>query len=113
MGNGHRPEIPTEFPALVQTPLPPALLKAQLAGQLEATCFAYRMGEISILVSKELGLGWHMSVAHPSRYPTWDEMVHIRYTLLPDEVTMAMFLPPQSEYINIHNNCFQLYQVRP
>ncbi len=111
--NGHTPEKPTTFPDIIQTPLPAILLKAQLAGQVEATCFAYRMGELSILVAKELGHGWHVSIAHPDRYPTWDEIVHIRYTLLPDEVTMAMLLPPKAEYINIHTNCFQLWQVGP
>jgi hypothetical protein len=26
-------------------------------------------------------------------------------------VTMAMILPPKSEYVNIHNFCFHLHQI--
>ena len=34
-----------------------------------------------------------------------------RYDLVPDSVTMAMLLPPRSEYVNIHNNCFHLHEI--
>ena len=55
---------------------------------------------------------WHLSISHPDRYPTWDEIVEARYELVPDKVTMAMFLPPKNQYVNLHNNCFHLYEVR-
>jgi hypothetical protein len=74
------------------------------------------MGECSILVSRDVGAAgrpadpWHLSIAHPTRYPTWDEIARARYTLLPDVAWMAMYLPPKDEYINLHRNCFQLYE---
>lgn len=34
-----------------------------------------------------------------------------RYALLPDDCLMAMLLPPQSEYLNIDPNCFDLYEI--
>jgi hypothetical protein len=76
----------------------------------------YLMGECSIIVTRDVGAGgrpadpWHLSIAHPARYPTWDEIARARYTLLPDVAWMAMYLPPKSEYINLHRNCFQLYE---
>lgn len=109
--DGHTPQPGSTFPAIQETVLPLALIRAQLAGQMEADTHAYRMGDVSILISKEPGMGWHMSIAHPSRYPTWDEVAHLRYRLLPDAITMAMLLPPHDQYINIHQNCFQLWQV--
>jgi len=72
---------------------------------------AYRMGQCSVLVQWHLAYGWHMSTAHPDRYPTWDEIKTARYQLLPQDITMAMLLPPPGEFVNVHNNCFHLHQV--
>jgi hypothetical protein len=30
---------------------------------------------------------------------------------LPDDVTMAMLLPPSGEYVNIDEKCFHLYEI--
>ena len=56
--------------------------------------------------------GWHLSISHPSRYPTWDEIRDARYDLLPDGCTMAMLLPPKGEYVNLHRNCFHLHEIK-
>lgn len=72
----------------------------------------FRMGtKITIILSHSPDYGWHMSIAHPERYPTWDEIAYARYTLIPNEVTIALMLPPKEQYVNFHNNCFQLHQV--
>ena len=73
---------------------------------------AYRFGECLVIVSQDGGY-WHMSISHPSRYPTWDEIRDARYELVPDHVTMALLLPPREEYVNIHPNCFHLWEVTP
>lgn len=70
----------------------------------------YSLGECSVIVTKEFGT-WHLSVAHPRRYPTWDEIAEARYRVVPDAVTMALVLPPRAEYVNLHENCFQLTEV--
>lgn len=54
---------------------------------------------------------WHISIAHPDRYPTWDEIADVRYKLIPDDVTMAMLLPPPGEYVNLHEHCFHLWEI--
>jgi hypothetical protein len=54
---------------------------------------------------------WHLSISHPERYPTWDELADARYTLVPDQLTMAMLLPPRDEYLNVHEHCFHLWQI--
>lgn len=54
---------------------------------------------------------WHLSIAHPDRYPTWDEIADARYHLILDEVTMALLLPPPGEYVNEHPHCFHLWQI--
>lgn len=73
-------------------------------------------GRLNALVSDE-PLGWHLSIAHvldsgrPGRYPTWDEIVHARQQLLPDEAFFAMVLPPAADYINLHPTTFHLHQI--
>ena len=54
---------------------------------------------------------WHMSISHPRRYPTWDEIADVRYELVPKEVTMAMMLPPPGEYLNLHEFTFHCWQI--
>lgn len=78
----------------------------------------YKFGECNVLVSqdelKERGIirpRWHLSISHPQRYPSWDEIKKARYTLIAEEITMAMFLPPPSQFINVHKNCFHLYET--
>lgn len=67
---------------------------------------------LTILVGQEPGVGWHLSISHPKRYPTWDEISEARYKLVPNEVTMAMFLPPREQFVNVHKNCFHLFQTK-
>jgi hypothetical protein len=71
---------------------------------------AYRMGACQILVSPGHD-GWHLSISRPDRLPSWEELRDARYALVPEDVTMAMFLPPRSEYVNVHETCLHLYEV--
>ena len=72
----------------------------------------YKMGTCFAILGHMPDTGaYHMSVSTPNRYPTWDEIVKLRYALIPDNLTMAMMLPPKSEYINVHEYCFQLHEV--
>ncbi|MEW6104774.1 MAG: hypothetical protein AB1563_00180 [Bacillota bacterium] len=90
---------------VIELPIPPAL-----RATLEPGAKAYKFGECLVIVGLS-EQGWHMSISHPTRYPTWDEIRDARYAFVPDEVTMAMLLPPRSEYVNVHENCFHLWQV--
>lgn len=63
---------------------------------------------------------WHLSISHrtndrppqPGRYPSWDEIRDARERFVPDEVTVALFLPPRSEYVNVHSTTFHLWEVQ-
>jgi len=54
---------------------------------------------------------WHLSVSHKNRYPSYDEIADVRYALIPDDVTMAMLLPPQGQYVNLHDWCLHCWQI--
>lgn len=71
----------------------------------------YMCGDLRVCVAREHGL-WHLSISHPLRYPTWDEIYTARYDLLPGDINTAILLPKKSEYVNIHPNCFHVYQLR-
>lgn len=78
----------------------------------------YDLDECSVIVCREPdadgALWWHLSIAHPSRYPTWDEIKVARYALTPEDVPMAMILPRTAEYVNVpaQDNVFHLHELR-
>jgi hypothetical protein len=74
-------------------------------------CKAFTWGDLRVIVGDEPRVGWHMSISTPHRLPTWEEVTLARYEFIPDDVTMAMLLPPKEEYVNLHAFCFHLYQV--
>jgi hypothetical protein len=71
----------------------------------------WQLGECSVVVTHNNGTEWHLSIAHPLRYPYWDEIAEARYRLLPPGITMAILLPPEENWVNIHPNCFQMNEV--
>ena len=70
----------------------------------------YRYGECNIFKAIERER-LHISISHPSRLPTWDEIKYIRYNLALNKKNMAMFLPPKEKYVNVDENCFHLWEV--
>lgn len=66
---------------------------------------------VGVWLPPEARLLWHLSISHPGRYPSWDEVADVRYALVPDDVTMALLLPPSAEYVNAHPTCFHLWQI--
>lgn len=67
---------------------------------------------LRVFAGKEPGIGWHMSISHPDRYPTWHEIRDARYKFCPDDIEMVMHLPPRSAYVNVHQNCFHLHELK-
>lgn len=77
----------------------------------------YDMGECSIMIAEEPSdrtgtYLMHLSISHPSRHPTWDEIKTARYRLLPDELTFVMILPSRAEYVNVpeQDHVFHLWE---
>lgn len=71
----------------------------------------FREKELLVIVSIDAGF-WHLSVSHPKRYPSFDEIRDVRYKYLPNNITVAMLFPPKEEYVNLHPNCFHLWQIK-
>lgn len=72
-------------------------------------------GECKVLLSPPYeGKGYHMSISHETRYPSWDEIRDAWYALVPNSNNRigAMILPNKEDYINIHPNCFQIHEIK-
>jgi len=75
-------------------------------------------GHLSVFAGPEPA-GFHLSISHrlsdgttkPGRYPTWDEIHDARYRFAPLDKTMAMLLPPQEEYVNLHETTLHLWEI--
>lgn len=67
-------------------------------------------GQLRCIVAKEGGR-WHLSMSHPDRYPTWDELADARYRFVPDRAHMAMLAPPRREFVNLHSTTLHLWEV--
>lgn len=70
-----------------------------------------REKHLSVIVSVDGG-DLHASIAHPDRYPTWAEILSVRNWIFPAEMEVVMVLARRSEYVNLHPNCFHLWQSR-
>ncbi|OHD15916.1 MAG: hypothetical protein A2Y38_04590 [Spirochaetes bacterium GWB1_59_5] len=74
---------------------------------------AFRKGALSIICTVDVmpnGAPWgHVSVAHPRRYPTWDEIADIKDVFLGPDTTAVHVVPKASEHVNLHPNCFHLW----
>ncbi len=77
-------------------------------GVYETGMFTYKGKDI--LINKEMG-EWHLSVSanHTLGYY---ELKEIRYKFMPDSMQVAQIFPPRKEFVNFHENCFRLYQIK-
>lgn len=64
----------------------------------------------TIVVAIEEGR-WHLSAAanHTLGYY---ELKEIRYKFMPNAMAVAQIFPPREEFVNVHPNCFHLWELR-
>lgn len=63
-----------------------------------------------ILINKE-NQTWHLTVSakHPLGFY---ELKDVRYRFLPDNMVVAQLFPNRSNYVNIHENCYHLWELK-
>jgi len=95
-----------------ELPIPVAV-----ARMVEPGTRLFEDGELRVMVSQHpsgpMSGRWHLSISHPYRDPTWDEIVSARYALVPNEVWMMQVLPPKEVYVNVHEHVFHLWEIEP
>ena len=70
-----------------------------------------RMSAILSVERERDGKLWlHVSLAHQSRMPSWDELRRVKSWLMGPDARAIQVLPPESEYVNLHPFCLHLWQ---
>ena len=66
-------------------------------------------GGCKVIKNKERGF-WHITIKHPSRNPTIEEICEITYALLPENARAMMLIPPKNVYIkNVYE--FRIWEM--
>lgn len=94
----------------IELPLPDFLEEAKRDGAVESDLRIYVYLANTVMVGSS-DAGWHMSISREGHLPTWEDVRDARYELCPKDITMAMLLPPEDEYVNVHKFAFHLWQV--
>jgi hypothetical protein len=68
----------------------------------------YRVGGASVIQTDKT----HLSISCPDRDPSWEEIAAARYALLPRLKDCVMLLPPEDDYVNVHEHCFHVHLLR-
>ena len=57
------------------------------------------------------GLGWdHVSVSHPKKMPSWDEMSWVKNLFFADDECVVQYHPKAEDYVNYHPNCLHMWR---
>lgn len=73
---------------------------------------AFQKGPLRVIFSTEDHGGRmmrHVSVSREDRNPSWEEIKQVREAFFEPKHYVAQFLPPKSEYVNLHSFCFHLW----
>ncbi len=52
----------------------------------------------------------HLSISRPERYPNWDEIFSAKEIIM-GNIDVMMILPRKEDYVNLHKNCFHLWET--
>lgn len=105
-------KVPTPLAEVPPWPPLDRMVAFSASGTANSYLRCYRLGECPVVVTREGGL-FHLSISHPGRYPTWEEISEAWYRTVPGagERTGALILPPLEEYINVVRTCMQVVEV--
>lgn len=69
----------------------------------------WQFGQLRVVAS--WGLRWeHVSVSHPTRCPTWDQMHAMKQRFFHDHEAVMQIHPPERDYVNLHPFCLHLWR---
>jgi hypothetical protein len=97
------------FPA--EEPRPVEVAPAPAYRERFPTARAFRIGSVQILAAEEAG-GWHVSVSHPERFPTWEEL-RAAAGVASGVSAMWVYVPLDGEPGAIASNVIHLFETPP
>ncbi len=77
----------------------------------DAELWISRLRRLSVITSVDQGF-LHVSIAHPERYPEWDEIFKVWRWYAGPYVEGVIVLAREADYVNLHKNCFHVWQSR-
>lgn len=69
------------------------------------------IGQCQVIAAEEDGR-WHLSISHPWRLPSWDEINAARDACIPPQIWLCQPMPPKQFWVNLHPYCLHLWEVR-
>lgn len=87
-----------------------------------AFAFLIRSEKFSVIASDgvtgitplSVAYGWeHVSIAHPRRCPTWEEMCHLKDLFWTEEEVVMQLHPKKVDWRNFHPFCLHLWRPIP
>lgn len=115
-------DVPTAAGVLriLRGPAGPLVLNEAVPGVRETVdnmleARGYRTDDgLTVIVSRDQtphGSLLHVSISRRDRYPTWGEIKAIREAFYDADVDVMMVMPKKADYVNLHKNCFHLWQT--
>jgi hypothetical protein len=77
----------------------------------------FRKGDLTAMVGREPCGGnesdvrWHVSISHPERVPSWQELVEAAHSCRPG-ICFSIGVPPRSWWMNVHPHVLHLWETR-
>lgn len=73
----------------------------------------FENGELSAIVTtsveRDKNVWLHVSVAHPSRLPTYVELQEVKDVFIGQNKKAIQVFPPRNEHVNLHPYCLHLW----
>lgn len=65
---------------------------------------------MSLIIAIEMGV-WHLSVS--AKFPLgYQQLKDVRYKFLPNNIQVAQIFPPRDEFVNVHECCWHLWEIK-
>jgi hypothetical protein len=81
--------------------------------RLDGMKYVQAITGVTIIVSggvEQDGRRWiHLSLAHPSRIPTWSELVAAKEIFIGRDAHAVQVIPPRAQHVNLHPYCLHLF----
>lgn len=70
----------------------------------------YQYKGMTLIIAIEAGK-WHLSVS--AKFPLgYQQLKDVRYKFLPNDIQVAQIFPPREEFVNVHQNCWHLWEIK-
>lgn len=94
---------PSSFPIQMKE-----IEKSDKYGIYSTGIFSYK--GMNILITIDDGF-WHLSVS--AKYPLgYQQLKDVRYKFLPNDMHIAQLFPPREEFVNVHECCWHLWEIK-